>query len=60
MYVMLCGYPPFNGNSEASIYNKIKSGKYSFDPVSWAGISSEAKDLISKILVVDPEERYSA
>ena len=52
---MLCGYPPFNGNSEASIYKKIQSGKFTFDPVAWAGISSEAKDLISKILVLDPE-----
>lgn len=39
---------------------KVKEGKPKFDKKAWEGISSEAIDLIQKMLQVDPDKRYSA
>lgn len=30
MYILLCGYPPFNGKNEKEIIEKILSGKFSY------------------------------
>jgi calcium-dependent protein kinase len=32
MYILLCGYPPFNGE-EAEILSKIEAGKFEFDRI---------------------------
>lgn len=60
MYVLLCGYPPFNGKNEHEITSKVRVGQYSFNPEYWDGISNECKDLIRKLLKFKPVERYSA
>jgi len=60
MYILLCGYPPFYAEKEDDIYKKITKGKYSMESVDWDNISHEAKDLISKLLEVDPSIRISA
>jgi len=53
MYVLLSGYLPFHGNKESEIFVKIKEEKVKFDQAEWNDISSDAKDLISKLLTVD-------
>jgi len=58
-YTILCGYPPFFGDSNKELFDKIISGKYSFTG-EWDKISSEAKTFIKKMLVVDPNSRYTA
>jgi calcium-dependent protein kinase len=60
MYILLCGYPPFNGETDNEILNKIKTGKYVFPEEEWDNISDEAKDFISKLLEFNPSTRYSA
>lgn len=57
MYTMLVGRPPFHSTDTKMTYSKIKSVYFSF-PTN-ISLSSEAKDLISKILVLDPAERLS-
>lgn len=54
-YAMLCGMPPFETKRKEAkdTYEKIKRCDYSFNN-SKVSISNEAKDLISKILVIDP------
>ena len=59
LYILLCGYPPFEGNSNKEIFKKVLHGKLEFDPEEWTSISSEAKDLILKMLEKDPTKRIT-
>ncbi|RLN55717.1 hypothetical protein BBJ28_00012413 [Nothophytophthora sp. Chile5] len=58
-YILLCGYPPFHDDNHNALFKKIKKGKFQFDSPYWDHVSDDAKDLISQMLVVDPEKRYS-
>lgn len=59
-YILLVGYPPFNGNSTQEILEAVKEGKYDMKGPEWNRISKEAKDLVSKMLEYDPDIRISA
>jgi len=59
-YMLLSGYPPFNGSNDAQILENVKQGQYSFGDQAWNEISPEAKQFISKLLEMDVELRYSA
>mmetsp|Transcript_890 Transcript_890/g.2052 ORF Transcript_890/g.2052 Transcript_890/m.2052 type:complete len:739 (+) Transcript_890:87-2303(+) len=60
MYILLCGYPPFDGNGDDTLTLKlVRKGEYSFDDAEWGKISNDAKDLIRKLLVPQPQ-RMSA
>eukprot|EP00455_Lapot_gusevi_P033797 TRINITY_DN3706_c0_g1_i1.p1 TRINITY_DN3706_c0_g1~~TRINITY_DN3706_c0_g1_i1.p1 ORF type:complete len:362 (+),score=105.31 TRINITY_DN3706_c0_g1_i1:64-1149(+) len=54
LYVLLCGFPPFYNENQAQLYQDIKSGEFSFPDPYWTDISAEAKDLITRLLTVDP------
>ena len=60
LYILLCGYPPFNANKDTEITRKIKSGAFSFPQEDWYNISDLAKNLINKMLKVDPKQRPTA
>ena len=45
---------------QARLFAKIKKGVYSFHDEYWLDISAEAKDLIAKMLTVDPDQRITA
>ena len=55
LYVMLFGYLPFDDESEEALYKKIIIGKFNI-PNS---VSDIDKNLIEKILVTDPNQRYN-
>jgi calcium-dependent protein kinase len=57
LFVLLCGYPPFDGDSNKDIFRAILKNKLEFDEEEWGNISDEAKDLIGKLLVKDPKKR---
>lgn len=57
LYVLLCGYPPFDGDSNKDIFRAILKSKLEFDEDEWGNISAEAKDLISQLLDKDPKKR---
>lgn len=59
LFGMVCGELPFNGNSNKEIIKAICEGKFSYPPTIEKQLSREVKDLIQKILVVDPQERYT-
>lgn len=45
MYILLAGYPPFNGNSEIEIFKAILRSPLVFDKDDWKGVTDETKDL---------------
>ena len=57
MYILLSGYPPFDGDDDSAIIEKVRIGKYNFDDRVWNTISSEAKILIRRMLTVDYKQR---
>jgi len=60
MYVLLCGYPPFHGETDNEVLRKVKQAKLMFDPAEWSSVSEDAKNLIRKLLEKNPEERFTA
>eukprot|EP00930_Biecheleria_cincta_P023563 TRINITY_DN17015_c0_g1_i1.p1 TRINITY_DN17015_c0_g1~~TRINITY_DN17015_c0_g1_i1.p1 ORF type:complete len:537 (+),score=136.97 TRINITY_DN17015_c0_g1_i1:225-1835(+) len=60
MYLMLSGQPPFTGMSDQQIHQKIKKGEYRLHGRLWEPISEPAKDLIRKMLAMDPKSRLTA
>lgn len=59
-YVLLCGYPPFNGNSDKEILLRVKSGRFQFPDAEWRGVSNEGKDFVRSLLEFNPANRMSA
>ncbi|KAM3492918.1 hypothetical protein MY3957_003755 [Beauveria namnaoensis] len=59
LYTLLCGFPPFYDESIEVLTEKVAKGQYTFLSPWWDGISKSAKDLISHLLTVDPEKRYT-
>uniref|UniRef100_A0A7N4P1W5 non-specific serine/threonine protein kinase n=1 Tax=Sarcophilus harrisii TaxID=9305 RepID=A0A7N4P1W5_SARHA len=63
LYTMLAGYTPFaNGPSDTpeEILTRIGGGKFTLSGGNWDTISETAKDLVSKMLHVDPHRRLTA
>ncbi|XP_042100436.1 ribosomal protein S6 kinase alpha-1 isoform X3 [Ovis aries] len=63
LYTMLAGYTPFaNGPSDTpeEILTRIGSGKFTLSGGNWNAVSDTAKDLVSKMLHVDPHQRLTA
>jgi calcium/calmodulin-dependent protein kinase I len=60
MYILLCGYPPFYNENDAVLFESILSANYHFHTPYWDHISKPAKDLIRKLLVVEPSGRLTA
>lgn len=60
LYILICGAPPFYGANDLAILESVKKGRFEFDSIFsllhlllvpvWKTISSECKDLISKMM----------
>ncbi|CAL8071443.1 unnamed protein product [Calicophoron daubneyi] len=60
LYVCLVGYPPFTDErTDCDLQTQITKGLYDYPEKYWSGISAEAKDLVSKMLTVEPNERLT-
>lgn len=57
LYILLSGKYPFNETNEVTLNEVICRGVFSFEGPEWESISAGAKDLISKLLVVDQTRR---
>jgi len=60
MYVVLCGYPPFYGETDADVLAKVRLGNFSFNAADWKSVSEDAKNLIRMLLKMNPRDRYTA
>jgi len=59
-YILLCGYPPFNGDTDEEIFQAILREDVEFPEEEWDSVSDEAKSLIKKLLTKNPKKRISA
>lgn len=59
LYTVLCGFPPFYDDDPNRLTSKIISGDYVFLKPWWDEISNEAKDLVSRMLQINPEQRIT-
>ena len=59
MYIMMGGYRPFRGEGE-EVMKQIRYGEYKFHKRYWNHISDDAKNLITRMLTVDPMKRITA
>ncbi|XP_045623206.1 phosphorylase b kinase gamma catalytic chain, skeletal muscle/heart isoform isoform X3 [Procambarus clarkii] len=59
MYTLLVGCPPFWHRKQMVMLRNIMEGNYSFLSPEWEDITDTPKDLISKLLVVDPAKRIT-
>ncbi|RHY02607.1 hypothetical protein DYB25_011633, partial [Aphanomyces astaci] len=59
-FILLCGYPPFHDENQKRLFTAIKLGQYKFDAPYWDDVSADAKDFISKMLIVNPNDRHTA
>lgn len=59
LYTVLCGFPPFYDDDPNKLIYKITRGDYVFLKPWWDEVSDDAKDLVSKMLIIDPKKRIS-
>lgn len=60
MYTMLDGCPPFWNRNQVTMLRSIMTGRYSFSNAKWDDLSNQSKDLISRLLTVDPQQRMTS
>ena len=60
MYILLCGEPPFQGDTDDEIFQKIKKCEYNFDLKEFQSVSENCKDLIRKLLEPKVKKRIKA
>jgi len=60
IFLLLSGNLPFMGRSQKELFRKIVSGKFEFKEADWSDVSPDAKDLVQKLLVLDPDERFTS
>jgi len=59
MYTLVSGYLPFQGQTSAEVFRKIKDAEFHFNHVEFDSVSRECKDLIAKLLVVNSKKRLT-
>ncbi|XP_047012054.1 peripheral plasma membrane protein CASK isoform X8 [Ictalurus punctatus] len=58
LFILLSGCLPFYGTKER-LFEAIIKGKYKMNPRQWTHISESAKDLVRRMLMLDPAERIT-
>ncbi|OKL60589.1 Calcium/calmodulin-dependent protein kinase type I [Talaromyces atroroseus] len=60
-YFLLCGYTPFDRDSNLEEMQAILVADYAFVPIEhWRGISQNARQFINRCLTIDPKARITA
>jgi calcium-dependent protein kinase len=60
IFLMIGGYYPFRGDTEEKTLKNSRYGLFSFKNKYWGEISEDVKNLIKRMLTVDPDERITA
>ncbi|KAK8866782.1 Serine/threonine-protein kinase brsk2 [Tritrichomonas musculus] len=59
VYILLCGFRPFESDDRYELYQQVTSGTVEFPSPEWDEISKEAIDFISQMLKIDPTKRIT-
>jgi len=60
-YFLLCGYTPFDRDTQQQEMEAIIAGDYKFEPEEyWANVSNTARDFVNGCLTIDPASRPTA
>lgn len=60
-YILLSGYEPFyDDRGDSSIFQRVLKCDFEFQSPWWDEISTEAKEFVSKLIVLDPKKRITA
>ncbi|KAM5288233.1 serine/threonine-protein kinase DCLK1 isoform 6-T6 [Ctenodactylus gundi] len=60
-YILLCGFPPFRGGDDQEVlFDQILMGQVDFPSPYWDNVSDSAKELITMMLLVNVDQRFSA
>lgn len=60
-YFLLCGYTPFDRDSNLEEMQAILVADYSFSPLEyWRSVSLSARQFIKRCLTIDPQQRMTA
>ncbi|KAJ7993234.1 hypothetical protein DPEC_G00270330 [Dallia pectoralis] len=60
LYILLCGFEPFfDPRGDQYMYSRILNCDYEFVSPWWDEVSLNAKDLVSKLIVQDPQKRLT-
>ena len=60
MYLLLSGNPPFISDTEVGLFKKIEKGFLTFEGKEWSKVSMHAKDLILRMIKVNPKKRITS
>eukprot|EP00596_Hydrurales_sp_CCMP1899_P005124 CAMPEP_0119034806 /NCGR_PEP_ID=MMETSP1177-20130426/1811_1 /TAXON_ID=2985 /ORGANISM="Ochromonas sp, Strain CCMP1899" /LENGTH=765 /DNA_ID=CAMNT_0006992519 /DNA_START=107 /DNA_END=2404 /DNA_ORIENTATION=- len=60
LYILLCGCPPFYDDDNNELFLLIQKAEFDFPAKCWEDVSEDAKDLVTKLLVADPQRRLNA
>ena len=60
LYILLSGRPPFAGENDKEIMERVATGKYDLQTSPFNKVSKHCIDLIQKLLTMDPKKRISA
>jgi len=59
-YVLLCGFPPFNGRSDGEIQESTRRNRLHFRGSGWTNKSDDAMDFVKCLLRKNPRKRFTA
>jgi calcium-dependent protein kinase len=60
LYILLSGRPPFGGENDKEIMDRVSTGKYDLQSNPFNKVSKSCIDLIQKLLIMDPKKRINS
>jgi len=52
-YILLTGYPPYNGNDDSEVHASTEKGHVVFERQVWGNLSKASRDFVRKLLCTD-------